>query len=50
MPDRPTPDASAPGAARLADRARLALAWTIVGAPALWAVAQVVEKTLALFR
>ena len=28
----------------------LIVAWTIVGAPALWGVAQVVEKSLALFR
>ena len=28
----------------------LIVAWTIVGVPALWGVAQVVEKSLALFR
>ena len=28
----------------------LLVAWSIVGVPALWGVAQVVEKSLALFR
>jgi hypothetical protein len=28
----------------------LIVAWTVVGVPALWGVAQVVEKSLALFR
>lgn len=28
----------------------LLVAWAIVGVPALWGVAQVVEKSLALFR
>ena len=28
----------------------LVIAWAIVGVPALWGVAQVVEKSLALFR
>ena len=28
----------------------LIVAWAIVGAPAVWGVAQVVEKSLALFR
>jgi hypothetical protein len=28
----------------------LLVAWAVVGVPALWGVAQVVEKSLALFR
>jgi len=32
------------------ERLKLTLAWAIVGIPALWGVAQVVTKSLALFR
>ena len=33
-----------------AERARVALAWFVVLVPATWGVAQVVEKSAALFR
>ena len=57
----PTPGAprgSSPGAATTtttttttsAERARVALAWFVVLVPAAWGVAQVVEKSAALFR
>ena len=51
----PTPGAprgSSPGAATTtsAERARVALAWFVVLVPATWGVAQVVEKSAALFR
>ena len=32
------------------NRLALVVAWAVVGVPALWGVAQVVEKSLALFR
>ena len=32
------------------ERLRVALTWLVVAIPALWGVAQVVEKALALFR
>jgi hypothetical protein len=32
------------------DRLVLALSWAVVGVPALWGVAQVVARSLALFR
>ena len=32
------------------NRLALVVAWAVVGVPALWGVAQVVEKSMALFR
>ena len=32
------------------ERMKVALAWFVVGLPAAWGVAQVVEKSAALFR
>lgn len=32
------------------ERLRVLLAWLVVGIPAMWGVAQVVEKSMALFR
>ncbi|HYD51176.1 MAG TPA: hypothetical protein VEA99_01065 [Gemmatimonadaceae bacterium] len=37
-------------AAASSERIKAALAWIAVGVPALWAVSQVVVKSLALFR
>lgn len=33
-----------------AERVKTVLAWIVVGVPALWGVAQVVERSAALFR
>ncbi len=44
---------SAPDAAKDAagsERLKVALSWLVVGLPALWGVAQVAVKALALFR
>ncbi len=59
MPERPAradaPSGVAPAAPRPADEGRtspvhIAIAWAVVGIPALWGVWQVFVKSMALFR
>jgi hypothetical protein len=47
---RDEPGAEGTAEATRANWLQLVIAWAIVGVPALWGVAQVVEKSLALFR
>ena len=52
LPDTSSPDreAASPAPRAASYALRLAIAWLIVGAPALWGVSQVIKKSLALFR